>query len=388
MNNKRIRVITPLRGIAIFTIFISHLSFWSESNLNKLFKYISFARFGVVFFFVLSGFVVAYGYSDKFQGEIQKNDYLRFIKGRIFKIYPIYIMSLVISAPLVINNLQKIGITGIAAIKNIVWKFILSLTLMQSIFPFKGIPHVINGVAWFLSTIFIIYLFVPFILKLNSRISKNIKTIVFLLIVNIIIYFCVYMTVWYIEYIKFANYNFYIGYAHPMVRVLNFTCGILLYDLYSLLIKKSEKFKYFTFYEVFISLVAIIWWILGSSFTDKYPVVLAEIINILISIILLFIFSFEKGGVSKILSNRVLFNFGNISFEFYLLHYPVINLGYLFLYKKFGNSELSQVIYSLIFFVISIFIAYIFNKYLAFRNLSSRPYDSFGRTEMYSKLDK
>lgn len=86
-GNKKsfIRVFDSLRAFAVLGVFIAHLKFFSGSRLEDLYHMLSYARFGVDFFFVLSGFVLAMNYSEKFRGGFTSKEYMSFEFKRIKK---------------------------------------------------------------------------------------------------------------------------------------------------------------------------------------------------------------------------------------------------------------------------------------------------------------
>lgn len=103
MNNigNRISIIDQLRGVAAISVIISHFVgrsfFYKEVNeitfVDTLLKniligeYINFGRFGVILFFIISGYVIPFSFP--------KNNPIRgFIISRIFRLYPLFWVSL------------------------------------------------------------------------------------------------------------------------------------------------------------------------------------------------------------------------------------------------------------------------------------------------------
>ena len=65
MESERINSLTGLRAVAMMTIFCSHLNYLAETAFRRVYSLTSNGRFGVNFFLVLSGFVLALGYSNR-----------------------------------------------------------------------------------------------------------------------------------------------------------------------------------------------------------------------------------------------------------------------------------------------------------------------------------
>lgn len=55
VEKKHINIFDIFRGVAIFSIFLSHLNFWNETNMAGVYYWVSYARLAVDFFFILSG---------------------------------------------------------------------------------------------------------------------------------------------------------------------------------------------------------------------------------------------------------------------------------------------------------------------------------------------
>lgn len=71
-----IKPLTTLRFIMAIVIFISHLTLIPTIKFDN---FLNNGGYGVIFFFILSGFVIAINYKDKFQ-SITKQNWLDFVK--------------------------------------------------------------------------------------------------------------------------------------------------------------------------------------------------------------------------------------------------------------------------------------------------------------------
>ena len=88
MTSNRIDSLTGLRALAMLTIFCCHLSYLTETPFQELYSLVDNGKFGVNFFLVLSGFVIALGYSNKLNANNRNQD-LQFIKKDFKNIYPL-----------------------------------------------------------------------------------------------------------------------------------------------------------------------------------------------------------------------------------------------------------------------------------------------------------
>lgn len=92
-NNLRYNFLDDLRGIAALAVFMQHLLghiYHTIQEFHPLYKSVYFllaetvdwGRFGVVLFFLVSGFIIP--------SSLNKSSILTFIIGRFFRLYPAY----------------------------------------------------------------------------------------------------------------------------------------------------------------------------------------------------------------------------------------------------------------------------------------------------------
>ncbi|ERT14322.1 acyltransferase family protein [Photorhabdus temperata] len=95
--NHHLLSLTSLRFFAAFFVLLSHLGYLKDSDyFSWLFVYNGYI--GVTFFFILSGFVLAYSYEEKMnRKEISKRN---FFVARIARIYPLHILTFIIFLPI------------------------------------------------------------------------------------------------------------------------------------------------------------------------------------------------------------------------------------------------------------------------------------------------
>lgn len=91
--HQRIKQLETLRLLAVFTIFISHCNFisyyvYGDWRVNNPFM-------GVDYFFLLSGFGLYCAYSNH---TINQNGF-QFAIGKVKKIYPLYMFSMLCMVP-------------------------------------------------------------------------------------------------------------------------------------------------------------------------------------------------------------------------------------------------------------------------------------------------
>lgn len=150
-----IDTLTSLRFLAVFFIFLSHLSYFTEyEKLKTIFdNYFYEGYFGVTFFFVLSGFVLCYNYYNKFN-SISVNTIISFTKKRLAHIYPVHIITLLISLPLLYKDIIMNPLNNMV-------KVVINVLLLQSFIPKQSIYFSFNAVSWNLSSLLLFYALFP-----------------------------------------------------------------------------------------------------------------------------------------------------------------------------------------------------------------------------------
>lgn len=299
-------VLQSLRGIFALFIFFHHLSLFEAGG-----------DAGVCFYLILSGFVLSAGYFDRMaEGKVR---YQPFMKRRFLRIYPFHLIGFVAAVVLV---LPRYGQSTLPI-------YLSNLLLVQSWIPVKMFFFSVDAPSWYLSDILFCYLLFPLIVRLLSRLSR-IRNIGFFCVL-IIIYFSVLI-------ILPESLCLPLLYINPLFRLLDFIIGILLWRIVrnyqqnesyiklpgrlpvsalQFLVTAFYIFSIFAYYTVPARFgYASYWWI---------PTVLL--------IIICTIRGSEKGLGYKLLANRLFVAFGDISFAFYVLHYPFI-AGYVRLARK------------------------------------------------------
>lgn len=299
----------------------------------------------VTFFFILSGFVLYYSYSSKIH-KITIYENIKWVKKRMKKLYLIHVITLIISILVRWDYIIKFTIS-----ENII-KFILNILLLQSLFP----KHVysFNGLSWFLSVMFILYLIaLPLIILLKRlKNNKSIKIIIFILFVQNLIVF--------INNKYMYNIDLYIN---PFFRILDFIIGMLISKQMMQNVKRQQEIKLYTILELSIILLFIVMYII-SIFINENLVYYSPIY-----ILLIYIYSYQKGIVSRLLSSDILQKIAEFSFEFYMVHELIIILLKKVLNKLQYGGFINNVIICIPAFIISIMLAKAINKYITKRNL-------------------
>src|SRR5215469_5949735 len=162
----RLHTLTSLRFFAALHVVLFHMRVvsivpggpWWYQN------YASIGFVGVNFFFVLSGFILVYTY------EGPQLSARNFWWARFARIYPAYLLSLILAAPFFFSALRHLDLPFFAWSKqHTLLACALTLGLLQSWVPEGALTW--NSVCWSLSVEAFFYFVFPFFLLRSKRLS-------------------------------------------------------------------------------------------------------------------------------------------------------------------------------------------------------------------------
>jgi len=335
-----IKPLTSLRFFFAFIIFTHHLTFLSNSKaayLRWIHEYILKEGFiGVSFFFILSGFILAYNYRDSILNKsISKSD---FYIARIARIYPLHLLCLLIAVPITLQNVPFELSTWLS-------QLFFNLTLTQSFIPLKHIYFSFNSPSWSISNELFFYLLFPFLIIWGLIIKHHkYKKGLLIMLVLLIPFLMLFIP---------AEYYKNLFYVNPFFRVFDFIIGIMLFEIY-LKIKKQQRTINYNLLEVCTILLLLFFFV----FHVWVPLVMRYSIYYWIPMsLIILIFSFQKGLVSKFLSNKLLILLGEISFGFYMFHQLVLK--YFIDFNRQYVHITNEYYIIIILFLLSLIISYI-----------------------------
>jgi len=303
--------LTALRFFFALAVFGHHCYFlskegdgWGRQFYNSV---LSEGYIGVSFFFVLSGFILAYNYQERLLSK--SVSWRGFYRARIARIYPLHIITLLIVLPITSGGLSAL-VTGEGAAT-----FLAHLTLTQSYWFITPVYTAYNSPSWSISTELFFYLAFPVltigVAKLVRRYGRHAFWVFGLaLIVPLAIPLVP------------ADWRHAVFYVHPLARIADFFLGILLFNVFSIIPVSALPAKNsFTLLEVgSIGLLALF---VGSS--GGVPGVYRYSVYYWVPMILLIgVFAYQRGMLSGWLRHPVWQLLGEISFAFYMVHRPVM----------------------------------------------------------------
>ena len=323
-----IKSLTSLRMIFALMVFVSH--FEMVSSLFDV-HLLTEGFVGVSFFFVLSGFIIAYSYDERLStGEVSK---CKFWIARIARIYPLHWMMLFIAAAL-----------GTCTLSNgFGWwfrHFVPNLLLCQAYIPEAGYYFSFNSPSWSLCCEQLFYCCFPFILPLLKKPNR---------LLGIYIVCAVALMIG--MSLTPADWARSVWYINPITRFPDFILGMLSYVCFRQGSFRNYSIRCATWIELAAIALFIVFYIASSHipkvyrYSCYYWIPVAGII---------YAFALQRGFLSKLLSWRPLVWCGEISFGFYLIHHLLIRL-YVEVERSFALTLSPYVAVTIIFIVTMIF---------------------------------
>lgn len=348
-KNKNIDII---RALALLFVIIYHLSvvlnFQFSGSLSFINNIMNFGgEIGVTLFFIISG----YGIYCSIENQIiedKKFDFFKFIKKRLCKIYPEYIVCLIISLLLTSS-----------AIYLCKTQIVTHLLFIHNWFP--DTHGGINGVLWTMGVIFQFYVIAYLLYKCLKKHP----------------YITSFITILFTVFFKYVTYHFilanmnyesiyYFIYGRQLFTCIdNFAIGMLL--AYTSKKYLNIKFKWF---KIFVCLILLYGFLTVANarniYTDSNFGYLFHTFLALILGTFMFVFARIKINYKNILSKVLLF-LSKYEYSIYIWHLLIFNN---LLKNSSWVSLLSTSKKAAILLIVSIMFGYMFSHLINSINLN------------------
>lgn len=296
--------LTSLRFFAALGVFLHHLGVLNNSSVpavKTIGGYFFNGYTGVTFFYILSGFIINYSFcKHRLSGRFDYKDFLAF---RVSRLFPVHILSLIFF----IFAFSSIGDFNFGKIPSLV----SNVLLVQSFIPSQDYYFAYNPVSWSISCELFFYF--AFCLLVRMKTSK------ILLILLIVLGLSLYLLITPPTSIS-LHWLFYIN---PFFRVSDFIIGIVFCRVY-LSTDYTPSKSTSSILEVLAILSFFITAFIATNYIHdmnlKYDILFIPCMLLLVAV-----FSFNNGIISKWLSNKYLMLLGEASFSFYMIHYIILN---------------------------------------------------------------
>jgi peptidoglycan/LPS O-acetylase OafA/YrhL len=292
--------LTGVRFIAAFSVLVFHYgaSFAEHSGLpGPLSNILHNGYLGVSLFFMLSGFILTYTHQeDQINGQFMFDFYM----ARFARIYPVYILALVIALPVLSYKLSLISAAKV-------------LFMVQSwTLPENDSSYVWVMQAWTLSVELFFYILFPALLLVTKRLTAIPTGVVAAISAALIVIFGISS----IAPGTLMSTDDILKYLPlPFIRTAEFVYGIMLCRL-TVLYPGFSKVISSSLLEIFvITSILII-----MAFTSDAQI--KALVTILAGVLIVQLAT-GNGVVSTILSSKPLLLLGGASYSLYLLQGPV-----------------------------------------------------------------
>jgi len=291
----------------------------------------------VDFFYILSGFVMVLAYNDRLKTP---EDNKRFWRNRFIRIYPGYILALII-------YLLYLIFYDVGNVKHLFSRSLIEIFMIQSWIGKSSL----NYPGWSVSVEIFFYLLFPLLLKKVYKITiwRNfvIYILSFLLIQSAYFYFC------HNKYLYTSKINLIFiesPFLHLTTFYLGMCCGLVFIKHHNVL----NRYKYLIKSSVYALLVIFFY-----SFLKISPGFLNVRIGLLAPFYALFLISFSlESYVTKFLGNKFFVFLGDISYSIYIYQLPV----YVFVLLILRNNHYLMLIYVVSLLTVTVFLHFVYEK--------------------------
>lgn len=161
-ERPELQALTSLRFFAAFAVVVLHYRDLLGPMPPWLRQVIVSGQFGVTFFFVLSGFILAYRYREWFSHGVTETRFWWFLRFRLARLYPVYLLGLLLDTPWHLLERAAVGQLGENA--HVYWaSWLLNAVGLQAWVPSVPFAMFWNTPAWSVAAEFFFYATFPWL---------------------------------------------------------------------------------------------------------------------------------------------------------------------------------------------------------------------------------
>ena len=283
----------------------------------------TFGHLGVSVFFVMSGFLSGYNHLESMDtGHITLGGSARFAYRKIIKLYPLYLIMLVIP---VAGELYGV-VNGMAYLPTMLGKLAANVLLVQAWIPLNEYYFSYNGPAWYLSSVAFAYFMLPLVL----RGVKKYRTRRAAVLAMIAIWVGQAAIAYLVEGVYSArvadenrvrDFSTWFTYVFPVFRLGDFAVGCLMAKLF--LTRRESAGAPLLATAAEAGAIALI--VLAElSFENFWLNVNSTTLFLPASAALVYTFAVNEGYISKLLTCKLTAFISRISSDIYLIHAVVV----------------------------------------------------------------
>ena len=295
-----------MRGVAALFVVMEHYSqqFGPARLFVSVTRVFEQSYLWVDFFFILSGFVLAYTYGAAFHDAVGREGYLRFMGKRIARVWPLHILVLIAFIPTEAAKLLVHNTADPAFVRNNLTTFTTNALLIQS-WWLHDLPSW-NEPSWSISAELASYLCFPFLALSVARLRRVPALLA-------VIGACVIGLLLLERYEGAGRLDMHIqgGVARCF---LEFVIGIVL-----------ARFHADDTARALFSRGVVVWASLGVALAVLHAEG-PDIIAVIAMAVLIYALSANTGRTAAIIGARPMYFLGEISYSIYMVHALVMRL--------------------------------------------------------------
>ncbi|RYZ76886.1 MAG: acyltransferase, partial [Proteobacteria bacterium] len=266
-----------------------------------------------------------------------------FMIGRFARIYPLHILTVLLSIPLIADAVMAKPVQYGAV-------FVLHLFLLHSLVPIEPVYFNFNTPSWSISDEWFFYMLTPVLLLLLGRFSRKWSIVGIAAVLALFIF-----TMMRVTDATWAHALFYIN---PVFRLFDFALGILLFLFW----RTTKDFAWSDSSSTILQVAALCIFTLSFIGHDRIGQVYRYSIYYWPSMVLIiYAFSLDRGLFARQLENKILVYLGEISFGFYLYHQLIFR--YFFAAKRNFGIAISDTATIAILFASTLIVSMISFRY-------------------------
>ncbi|KQM21470.1 hypothetical protein ASE73_15585 [Sphingomonas sp. Leaf24] len=259
---------------------------------------------GVTFFFVLSGFILAYNYDGRIKSG---KDAFAFLRRRFSRIYPTHLLTVILAMPL--------AVVPMAGSASQAWDGLAAnVLLIQSWFVAPSIYFSMNAVSWSISDEQFFYALCPILIVGLSKIGVKLSLVLVLFWTMSIV---ILAASW--DEAALPVTSHWMFYIKPLVRLVEFVVGMALGRSYvqGIRARSGTIFEILTISFAISSILLINYVNIPEQFSLSLAFLPA-------AIALVWVFAHEAGKISEWISHPLALLMGEASFMLYMIHQLVM----------------------------------------------------------------
>jgi len=329
----RITKLDGLRGLFSLMVVFFHidkfaLPSWMYDNfiIRESWSFVDF-------FFVLSGFVISYNYSNL----STSSDFSKYMKKRFIRLYPLLIFTVTIffGFDLTFNFLYPQFVENVDSFSDLTLRYFDSILFMNST-PILGNTGGINGPSWSISAEMISYFVYGIVSVVAIKSKRNLILLAIILLGFAILIYNKYFGI-------YLDFRFVRG-------LIAFNLGYFVWYFSRFNFKVSNSYEYLGFLCLGILFFGV------HSLSGLTKSITAMIVYPLYFSLFILVFIKSNGLLSRLMDSNIFTFLGKISYSVYLNHFLIILLIPTGAFKllKINASDTNQLVVLLITLLIVI----------------------------------